>query len=65
MQSKPCQLFESPRFLMTIVGAGGHHTVLQLCKPWDQVREFLFDVLAFLGSIDQPDRGAIRWERTS
>ena len=50
---------------MTIVGAGGHHIVLQLCKPWDQVREFLFDVLAFLGSIDQPDRGAIRWERTS
>ena len=50
---------------MTIVGAGGRHIVLQLCKPWDEVREFLFDVLAFLESIDQPDRGAIRWERTS
>ena len=55
MGSKPRQLFESPRLLTTILGAGGHHIVLQLCKPWDEVREFLFDVLAFLGSMDQPD----------
>ena len=65
MRSKPRQLLKPVRLLTTIVGAGCHHIVLQLCKPWDEVPEFLFDVFALLGWTDQQDRGAIRLEHTS